>query len=64
MNPLSFQWEWSMDYTIITGLLYLLLAVVLCGLIYMYPRNLFKKEGNPEKALPDKISYRSKYSEY
>ncbi len=33
MTPLSFEWQWNIDYFVFMGLLYLVLLVIGCGLI-------------------------------
>lgn len=38
MTPLSFEWQWNIDYAIFMGFLYLALAVVGCGLIIAFLR--------------------------
>ncbi len=35
MTPLSFEWQWNIEYMIFFGLLYLALAVTGCGLLYV-----------------------------
>jgi hypothetical protein len=61
MTPLSFEWQWNVDYFIFMGLLYLALIIIGCGLIYTYIKTWRDTEG--EKT-PPKITYRSKYSNY
>ncbi|MBU2498877.1 MAG: hypothetical protein KKE57_08260 [Proteobacteria bacterium] len=65
MTPLSFEWQWNADYFIFMGLLYLALAVVGGGLIFVYIKSWLdvQEEEAPEAELPE-ISYRSKYSDY
>ena len=36
MTPLSFEWQWNIDYGIFMGFLYLALGIVGCGLIVAY----------------------------
>jgi hypothetical protein len=65
MTPLSFEWQWSADYFIFMGLLYLALIIVGCGLVYSFMRtwlDLHYDEGPTEA--PPELAYRSKYSEY
>ena len=65
MTPLSFEWQWNIEYFIFMGLLYLALTVVGCGLIYTFIKT-FLDLGpgkNSDKAPPE-ISYRSRYSRY
>jgi len=63
MTPLSFEWQWNIEYFIFMGLLYLALIIIGCGLIYTWVKTWFDldKEGDE---LPPKIESRSKYSEY
>ncbi len=35
MTPLSFEWQWSIDYFVFMGLLYIALGIVGCGLAYV-----------------------------
>lgn len=65
MTPLSFEWQWSSDYFLFMGLLYLALLAVGCGLVVAYVRTWLdlhreEKRGGVEAQLPS----RSKYSEY
>jgi len=65
MTPLSFEWQWTADYFIFMGLLYLALAVVGCGLVVAYVRawlDLHKKEKGEQG--PPAMESRAKYSQY
>ncbi len=65
MTPLSFEWKWAADYFIFMGLLYLALAIVVCGLVYVYVRtwlDLYRKEKG-EEPVPE-IPSRLKYTRY
>jgi hypothetical protein len=65
MTPLSFEWKWAADYLIFMGLLYLALAAIGCGLVFVWVRtwlDLQRKEKG-EKSLPE-IPYRQKYPQY
>ena len=65
MTPLSFEWQWNVDYFIFMGFLYLALSFMGLGLGYALVRtwlDLYREE-EPEEA-PEEISYRSKYSQY
>ncbi len=65
MTPLSFEWKWAADYLIFMGLLYLALAVIGCGLVFVWVRtwlDLQSKEKG-EKPLPE-IPSRLKYTQY
>lgn len=65
MTPLSFEWKWAADYFIFMGLLYLALAIVVCGLAFVYIRtwlDLHKAEKG-ETPAPE-IPARLKYTQY
>ena len=65
MTPFSFEWQWSIEYLIFMGLLYVALTVIGCGLVYCLAKtwlDLPPKE-EPSDSHPE-ISYRSRYSEY
>lgn len=65
MTPLSFEWQWNIDYFIFMGLLYLALAVVGCGLVYTLLKTwLDLSPGDKSAEAPPEISYRSRYSKY
>lgn len=36
MTPLSFEWQWSIEYLIFMGLLYITLGIIAGGLIYTF----------------------------
>jgi len=66
MTPLSFEWQWNIDYFIFMGFLYLVLAVVGCGILYTLIKTWLdlspgKKE---DDASPPGISYRTRYRDY
>jgi hypothetical protein len=65
MTPLSFEWQWNIDYFIFMGLLYIALLVVGIGLTVAYVKAWHdahqEEEGEPETP---EIPSRSKYSEY
>ena len=65
MTPLSFEWKWAADYFIFMGLLYLALAVVVCGLVFVYVRTWLDlhREEKGVKPLPV-IQTRLKYPQY
>ncbi len=35
MTPLSFEWQWNVEYIIFFGLLYVALGIVGCGLAFV-----------------------------
>jgi len=65
MTPLSFEWQWNMDYGIFMGFLYLALGIVVVGLIVAYVKTWIrmKEEDQSETQRPE-IASRTKYSEY
>jgi hypothetical protein len=52
MTPLSFEWQWNIEYLIFMGLLYLALGIIGVGLIYAFLKSWYElyKESrkNPE----------------
>ncbi|MBN2032313.1 MAG: hypothetical protein JW836_03475 [Deltaproteobacteria bacterium] len=65
MTPLSFEWQWNIDYGIFMGFLYLALGVVACGLLVALVKTLMHMHGEDKgEAEPAPIPSRSKYSEY
>ena len=63
MTPLSFEWQWNVEYLIFMGLLYLALSIIGAGLIYTYIKTWFEAD-DKEGELPPPIPSRSKYTEY
>ena len=63
MTPLSFEWQWNIEYLIFMGLLYLALIIIGAGLVYTYIKSWFELDDKGEK-LPPKIPFRSKYTDY
>jgi hypothetical protein len=51
MTPLSFEWQWNIEYFIFMGLLYLVLAIICGGLSYSIIKTLLqlRKEERPEQ---------------
>ena len=66
MTPLSFEWQWNIDYGVFMGFLYLALGIVGVGLIVAYVRTWIRmhEEDKAETRQPPEITSRSKYSEY
>ncbi|MBN2124578.1 MAG: hypothetical protein JW821_09820 [Deltaproteobacteria bacterium] len=64
MTPLSFEWQWNIDYIIFMGLLYLALGVVGCGLIVAYIKAWMDVDLGEEGKEGEGMSSRSKYSDY
>ncbi|MBW1805671.1 MAG: hypothetical protein JRJ06_04770 [Deltaproteobacteria bacterium] len=58
MTPLSFEWQWNVEYLIFMGLLYIALIIIGGGLIYIYIKSWFDIDQGEE------IPSRSNYSEY
>ncbi len=65
MTPLSYEWKWAVDYFIFMGLLYLALAVIGCGLAFVWVRTWMdlESEEKGEKPLPH-IPSRANYTQY
>jgi hypothetical protein len=65
MTPFSFEWQWNIEYIIFMGLLYIALAVIGCGLVYVLVKTWLDLPANekPHDG-PSEISYRSRYSDY
>ena len=64
MTPLSFEWQWTTDYLIFMGLLYLALIIIGTGLAYTYIKTWIDIKKDNEGRLPPAIDYRSKYTKY
>jgi hypothetical protein len=65
MTPLSFEWQWNLDYGIFMGFLYLALGIVGCGLIVAYVKTWVQLQAEDKSEIRgSEIHYRSKYSEY
>ena len=64
MTPFSFEWQWTADYFIFMGLLYLALVIIVAGLIYVYVKTWFTLDDQDTAKLPPQISTRSKYTDY
>jgi hypothetical protein len=65
MTPLSFEWQWNIEYAIFMGLLYLALTVIGCGLVFTYVKTWLGQTSDQDQSTPpDEITYRSHYSTY
>ena len=64
MTPLSFEWQWNVEYLIFMGLLYVALSIIGAGLIYSFIKTWFDLENDQAEKLPPSIPSREKYSEY
>jgi len=64
MTPLSFEWKWAADYFIFMGLLYLALAVIGCGLVYVWVRTWLDLDGEKGEKPSPQIGSREKYTQY
>lgn len=64
MTPLSFEWQWNIDYYIFMGLLYLALGIVGCGLAVTWVRTWMDASRGKKGEPPADISSRSRYSRY
>jgi hypothetical protein len=65
MTPLSFEWQWNIDYFIFMGLLYLALLAVGIGLTVTYIKTWLDthREEKGETETPE-LPSRSKYAQY
>jgi len=65
MTPLSFEWQWNIDYFIFMGLLYLALLAVGIGLTVTYIKTWLDthQEEKGETETPE-LPSRSKYAQY
>ncbi len=66
MTPLSFEWQWNVEYLIFFGLLYLALTIVGCGTIYAFIKSWFDliKDNKNEKSQNRIVGQRIKYTDY
>ena len=64
MTPLSFEWKWTADYFIFMGLLYLALAVIGCGLVYVWVRTWLDLGGEKGEEPSSQLASREKYTRY
>ncbi len=65
MTPLSFEWQWNVEYLIFFGLLYLALTIVGCGITYSFIRAWIDvMKDNEENSSSQKIDQRLKYTDY
>lgn len=65
MTPLSFEWQWNLDYFLFMGLLYLALGAVGCGLLYTLIKTIADiSSGEEEEQALQKIAYRADYAKY
>jgi hypothetical protein len=56
MTPLSFEWQWNVEYLIFMGLLYLALAIIGAGLIYALIKTWFELN-NKEDEEPQQVTH-------
>jgi hypothetical protein len=49
MTPLSFEWQWNVEYYIFMGLLYLALTIIGSGLIYAVIKTWIAMINEPEE---------------
>jgi hypothetical protein len=49
MTPLSFEWQWNIEYLIFMGLLYLALAIIGAGLIFVFIKTWFELNDKENK---------------
>jgi hypothetical protein len=53
MTPLSFEWQWNVEYLVFMGLLYLALAIIGSGLIYALVKTWIALVKEPEEKPPE-----------
>ncbi len=64
MTPLSFEWQWSIEYLIFMGLLYLALAIIGSGILYTLIKTWRQvRQGTGEDSLSPCISETEKPKE-
>jgi hypothetical protein len=49
MTPLSFEWQWNIEYFIFMGFLYLALAIIGAGTVYALIKTWIALISEPEK---------------
>ena len=65
MTPLSFEWQWNVEYLIFFGFLYLALTIVGCGILFSYIKTwLDLMKDKKEDASHSRIDQRTRYSDY
>ena len=65
MTPLSFEWQWNLDYGIFMGFLYLALGIVGIGLLVVYVKTwIHMHEEDKSEPQQHAIESRSRYTEY
>lgn len=65
MTPLSFEWQWNLDYGIFMGFLYLALGIVGIGLLVVYVKTwIHMHEEDKSEPRQQAIESRSRYTEY
>jgi len=52
MTPLSFEWQWNVEYLIFMGLLYLVFVIIGAGLIYSFIKTWFELNDESEEEPP------------
>jgi hypothetical protein len=63
MTPLSFEWQWNIEYLIFMGLLYLALVIMGAGIIYTWIKTRIDLK-DEEVGRPPRIPYRSRHSDH
>jgi hypothetical protein len=64
MTPLSFEWQWNIDYFLFMGLLYVALGIVGCGLAVTWVKTWLDISSDKGGEPSTDISHRSRYSQY
>jgi hypothetical protein len=53
MTPLSFEWQWNVEYFIFMGLLYLALAIISAGFVYALIKTWIALISEPKEKPPE-----------
>ncbi|MFC1494395.1 hypothetical protein ACFL6W_03855 [Thermodesulfobacteriota bacterium] len=64
MTPLSFEWQWNIEYLVFFGLLYIALTIIGCGATYTFIKSWLDLRKDKDQDLPAKIEQREKYKDY
>ncbi len=63
MTPLSFEWQWSIEYLIFMGLLYITLAIIAAGLIYTSVKTRIDLKNNIKEKQKPAVDHEDKDSD-
>ena len=65
MTPLSFEWQWNVEYLIFFGLLYLALTIIGTGIVYCIIKTFIDLMQDKEEDFSSrKIDQRLNYTDY